>query len=894
MKIRILNKNRIDNSGGYDLSNIQSYVIDDGFTITQNYNETLDSAVIRISHLEEEIDIEPFDEVMLYDDSRFSTIYMCVNDYTLTQNSLDGEGGLTTYNYEINLFSQTKELEGIILPNLSITARKGQSDRPSVADFISTYLNTYGRKTRQQQTGQQAGFGNKWHLATTTPTRKGVRDRFKDIEAPELQWNAPTLREVLTDLMMVDDCIPVLNNGIIDYIDLTQTNDTITNYNYIQKSQSADDYVSEIKMNMQNVLQTRLNGINNSVIVSEFIPFASNQFVMTDDNIVIKTKYPILNVKKLVMCYPLGQTDRYSNFDFNKGDLCNIDGYSLVKEAREYGSLKVLPKLPDNWFQNHGDYFSQYQNFCVFYNRGSNEISGFNTLSKRGWIDPSGISATKILETIIAYDVVSLQRPVFDMFYIEYETTSEQTFSASKDDVGNNYRQIVDNQTNAWVDSYTQGNLEYQKANRLGNQQIMINQRCVNTQTPIKLGDVLDKNIVYQVQYQVYSDYIGVNAYATKEYILRDYFTGVNSKIWTAVRAQDEAFERHDLFKYYCEFSFSQHTEIDYNATEDFALYMLSPFNDSDTTPEPLRYAYINVNSKVSDSEGHDIWYPSQTESAFMYHLNSRVIGRSLAFSVGFEDNALAGTYINVDEISLRQDSGSNRFYFYIPSSATINEGGIPLSVYPYATQDNDFEAEEFVVRFGAYSAIDIIFNQSSDTPNNTINGIIERYKLPLVDDDGAIDENCGIVIDEDIVLHKDNKETPTFTFQYEFCSDTQDIYVGKKFATYEKSIRTIAPPTLSVYNGDYARIDKITTQTDITDYATISVERVSDSVAKLKIDLTGILTGNGLFITDGENNVLLAYKQPINQLHTTIYLNILKDRNKNIYKPDGIKLGEI
>ena len=146
MKITILNKNRINNTGSYGLSNLLSFEIDEGFTITENFNETLNSATIRLSHLTNEIDIDNFDEVILTGDTRFNDLYFCVDDYECIEESLDT--GNKTYTYEITLFSQIKLLEGIILPNLSITPLKSPENKRSVYDYLSLYLNEYGEKIR--------------------------------------------------------------------------------------------------------------------------------------------------------------------------------------------------------------------------------------------------------------------------------------------------------------------------------------------------------------------------------------------------------------------------------------------------------------------------------------------------------------------------------------------------------------------------------------------------------------------------------------------------------------------------------------------------------------------------------------------------------------------------
>ena len=50
--------------------------IDAGCTLIENYNETLDNAVIRVSHLPDELNIEPLDKVELLNDDETHYRYM--------------------------------------------------------------------------------------------------------------------------------------------------------------------------------------------------------------------------------------------------------------------------------------------------------------------------------------------------------------------------------------------------------------------------------------------------------------------------------------------------------------------------------------------------------------------------------------------------------------------------------------------------------------------------------------------------------------------------------------------------------------------------------------------------------------------------------------------------
>ena len=224
------------------------YQIAEGAVFVENGNETLDSGTIILAQLKKKIQIEPYDVVIIYstEDSKckIKQRRMCVDTYTCTQTSLDP----AIYKYEISLFSETKLLEGVLLPSLSITKRPGTMN---VYGYINQYLNEYGPKT----------YINPSNLTGTAKFTLSSRisSKFGSPQCPEMQWNEPTLREVLNDLMMVKDCIPIVKNNVIDYMDLSQEGNEITaeqrkHINYITETQSSQDYVSEIKMNVKNAL----------------------------------------------------------------------------------------------------------------------------------------------------------------------------------------------------------------------------------------------------------------------------------------------------------------------------------------------------------------------------------------------------------------------------------------------------------------------------------------------------------------------------------------------------------------------------------------------------------------------------------------------------------------
>ena len=95
---------------------------------------------------------------------------------------------------------------------------------------------------------------------------------------------------------------------------------------------------------------------------------------------------------------------------------------------------------------------------------------------------------------------------------------------------------------------------------------------------------------------------------------MREYFTGVKSKIrsWK-IASGEEALIRHDLEKYYCEFSYNLHMEIDglsILTNSQIALYFISPVYEYEAAP--IKYGYIRTRYvKAQPQHPLEFYYPS-------------------------------------------------------------------------------------------------------------------------------------------------------------------------------------------------------------------------------------------------------------------------------------------
>lgn len=897
------------------INGVGPYAIDKGWTWIKNYNETLDSAVIKISHISSRIDIQPFDNVQIKNDGNtYVVCYMCVDSYQEVQASLDGP----YYNYTINLFSETKKLENIILPNLSITPHK-LSAPLTIREFAEQVFNLYVLRSRKG-----TPF---WTLNIPSGTELGARfDRV----CPEKQWTTPTLRDVLNDLFMVCDCIPVMQNNVIGLIDLTATRYPITNYNYITRSRSSQDYASELKMNLQNVLQNEY-----TVKTYEYLTFSSESFIVTTNNLFVETQYPILNINHLWIKFPI-LNPAYAETqqgiaqcvpEYQKIDLCNLklvedtETYSIVKEKKEYDVLKAVKYVnSDTITRTTAADFSNYKNTCLYFTRGSNRIFGFSTVNKVTIFNTQTLLELIINLAQLAYlSEQGLDRTIYDVlplsgsksasnagavwygvsFEIEYETTKEVVFSAGKYEILRNERTIMDNQTNAWVNAGSQGNLEYQKANRIGNEVVMINQRSRYLANAIDLGDKLGDEIVYRTEYQVFDSYIDVNAYATKDYILQDYFTGINSKIRTWVNAQDEAFIRHDLYKYYVEFDEENSYEdiwvldslVDTNPRYTSTIKInnvISALNTSNN--EPIKYVAFK-----SDAMGTLENTNQEIVDALLLNIIKRVIGNSIVLTWGFNDNYVGLKVLNVgnhegseqtkdDGIVAESDLGTDwslESFGYSPTpgaqstgytekmlmphikSGSLGQlGGVPLGAFTYCDDDGNFD-RAIVTFFKELTSI----NQIGDRVNQS--NYYNNIRTQVL---GDLRSNTPEFL-LDMRIHKDNKEIITGSLQIEYVSNSKKIYFYDNFLKLNELVEGTS------FTGNFVMISNTPNIDDaVLDVGTVSVQNINDYSAQVIVEHT--TASRYVFICKGNviNNII-----PLVRLDTitSFYINLLRKRDK-------------
>lgn len=738
----------------------KTYNVTDGAVFTENYNETLDSGTILIEQLNEKIDIEPYDRVRIFDDDGRMTIrYMCVDSYECTQTSLKP----LIYSYSITLMSETKLLEGLLCPSLSIT--KNWASPKSVYSYIVQYCNLF----------------NKGKFLVDNR----IYNRFNNVECPEMQWTHPTLREVLTDLMMVGDCIPILKNGYMDFIDISSIGSEISAnqkkyINYIKTSRSSDDYVSDIRMNLVNVAN---NSEDNCTHIVEKIGFRNDSsYLLTTENMQLQSNFPIWKVKRLECWFRVIINANIMDSSTSSPVVHHIN-YDMSRDITEFVLEHDEWLTKDIFYQGFGDtrdvsLDANYRNRCLYYTRGAKNIENFNDKVESTflWIDNS-----KFVWEMIAQDPVNRQiladylynewlveykreHPeaiidgpfTYDMgsfkhaqFQLEYDAIDECVFEATKTNPTRNKRTIIDNQTYSYVDARKQGFLEYLKANRLGNEVELINGRYNDIEAMMPtLSQKINDMIVFRKEITFYKYFIGVNYLATKDYVLQNYFTGVKSKIrsWRVVSGK-EAFVRGDFVKFYANSNIN--TYSDENS-------LIPSYSTLQEYIDNFKYCAIQCNTsegmKPVNTKYADIEYNT---NGIMCEFSRHVVGNSIVFTIRMNDNRYAGNYVS-------NYSGTN---------GRVEQKGISYT-------DNNGELESVTLYF---------YNECN--PNGITGGYNPPYLpsmalKPLVNigttpnvDEGLQLNGLNMVAKIPVQIMKDNKEILQISVQFEINENIDDMF---------------------------------------------------------------------------------------------------------------------
>ena len=720
--------------------------------------------------------------------------------------------GLKTgkYKYQISLFSETKGLETVVLPNVAITQPvPGAGDTLTCFEAINRFVSFYSPLSKIGQNG-------KWeYFREYGIDEEGLKAAFGETICPEFSMNTPTLRECLSQIMLAKDMIPKVVDGVITCLDITKRNgafdydeDAITSD---VDGQSADSYADALKRPLTQAVsddkachRVELLGFRNS-----------DEALLTISNMRLETSLPIYRINSVKMCYYKPVTA--VNAEGTRVKKCILVKQDITKLVRLNAERDVLSQ-DWNEFKDDPptsiDEMAQYKLCTVGYDIGSRYIEGWGVSYSypSGWWSVEKTYIQNIAERLDAiYPVGTYSDGFMDSLgegsFAEYSGISDMVTPFGRDEDG---EWISGRNESVWLKGFlfevdydpmyegalvvskkggsdrvvaqdkSDGSLtmlgkdgvyQREKADRLGNRSRTITARYESVSGLQALGSVEgDDEIVYSITYSVYSKAVLAQYSLAKDYVLKNYYTSV----WAQIRpynylSYDNTITRSELVHAYVVFGDDGKT---YKMpptklwVED-ASGLLSAFSYSEL-PKATGYAQNPDEIVKASFAPIDGFYASDADT-FSY-------GQALCFHASMPDNISYGNYIKDPNPSFNESLG-------------VDEDARTGSVqdwYKAVADEGWFEAEgNFGLAFSPQPDAVGDYDVFTDTENRTaIQQVIDLYRGELL----ALPKVPGGKMEPRIVaalpgIRKDNKEILNVTAEVEYISSTPRICVSPMLA---------------------------------------------------------------------------------------------------------------
>ena len=628
--------------------------------------------------------------------------HMLVDDFDeIIQNVSDN-----IYQYKIRLFSETKGLETVQLPNISITQPISKSSKKSIWFYLKQYVNAFSPCYKIKVNDTEWKYTKKYSLDNS------LSDIFSDTYSPDFTLNAPNLRDVLSQLMIVKDMIPYVEDGVIKAIDITKINGEFNkkNVSLIQSHLSSQNYCDGLRRNYNGGL-----GAEKSCHMVEYIGFRNSSTpLMTIGNMRLETSFPIYKINKLYLCYyKKGVSTKDENISQNY--LCTQDITALVKLNEERQMLSKDWEALRNETQEFKDsttienvikVLSKYYMSTIGYSMESNYITGWG----EKYTYPSNFKNTEVglfdytrttIENIYTYvdkynpygnfnenylenygnialkiggDVSDIATPIKStslklksfFFLVDYEAFYNGAVIQYKDDSLDDIT-INDNANSSLTLLEKDGLAQKEKVNRFSNKNYNIPARysevadykdSTTGKFDIqKLGSELtigseDNIIVYHREYSIYNNCVNATYYASKDYVQKNYFTSVYAKhrTWNLM-SFEESINRQENRRQNILLSTNN---LYYENENIFCFHNISNFIQklfSAFTPSPK---YI-TNDYAPKEDNINYAILVLNGKCYTSDINKFVSGYSLCFNMKMFDNASMGVY--VDAISSMQNN---------------------------------------------------------------------------------------------------------------------------------------------------------------------------------------------------------------------------------------------
>lgn len=734
--------------------------------------------------------------------------HFLVDSFTCDMIDLDKEN----YKYKIDLMSETKRLEKIILPNISIT-QPIVGNKRTIWYYLNQYVKMYSPKIKVADENNGWVYKDKFKIDERSAFDHGFDDEYLKVPvheifddtifAPEISLTAPTLREVLSRLMIVKDCIPVVKNDVIYAMKISDTHGKFltdsSKFSFISESMNSANYSTAFRREYSGAISQK-----NSTHMVEFLGFRNKgNALMTLDNMYLETRFPIYKINTLYLCYykafhvsKSSTGEKYQKLVLIKQDISKLVLQNAVRDA--------LPadwtKLPSGaWSGLTTEEMSKFRLLTLGFDIGSSQITGwgekYSYISDLlGWTH----ATYTYIETIVTmldekypYGVGQLQFLGIDeeldqsfslswkdlmvtpnssdniadklkslFFQMDYIGMYSGAIVHSKENTEDDDIQTSDNCSAALSILEVDGLFEKEKANRLGNNEIGFIARFDNVyEMNDEYNDILgatwgenDEIVIFHREYQIYDDCVLCNFLGTRDYVMKNYFTTVFAKYRTySYASYTESVNRSENDKYLVTLSDDSCLYENNDSTNRMLNLksILSAFSESVINQDLT----IKFNEQVNGG-----YFTFEDGTSYFSDVSQFMSGYSLCFNIKTFDNITNGNYIST--INCYDDGGT-----YIGSAQ---------GWYKMPVSENDGFLEKMGCYFGHFNDNDILENNVVWDGSKTNQLFSKIFAMPLKN------RIPTFSFGKEYNFCKDNKEVINFTLQYELINSDTDLLVSE------------------------------------------------------------------------------------------------------------------
>lgn len=661
------------------------------------------------------------------------------------------------------------------------------------------------------------------------------RERLAAINAPEFAFTSDTLKEVLDQIGGFIHAIPRLEGNKIHFDFLGETEmSNAANYKYVTNtySQNVESYCTKLDSrtdNLVNIIDDAQGVITDPFYDGYKTVRTENVYARIEDsNMIIETKYPIYDVKRLTCGIVPGQT-------YQGGDLT-----PYVFEEADY-----------NRMSSTGGQYPNSKGYALYFSQGQNHIRGLNLKF------PNAIS-----EALENYSIVNILRNtsghsdlnVTDYFGLAFQVSYIPIYSARVEQSKSCIKGMKTPRTLAYNQGANLIETRYYGENMKGVIARLGNVDRLRTFMGRKLTSIPKVGQLFDEEYYISSVAVEFDPYdykctmeLSKDFNRLSQYIGINSQKRYYEVSEKQAYEREINYSDYLVIGDSV-PAFGTGAVTCFGdrglNYITGIFVQSQSEVAPL--TAVTVLCGDSSGENETVTLP----------LVRAAMGNSLVLSFSYEDNYSAG------------------------NQAVYSSAGSVSGYYQQGVQYSDVYGRTEVMHFDMYDG--------RTAPASYAEQLAEGTAIPAVGETGA--NNAPITtatssFSSPFVIEKDSKEAISFNYQIEFVTNRPSIVIGSAmarncwFAVGAQSGHGAKLYILPNRLSKFADVVDLTGATLIESYENTEKCKISNS--QIIFDpVSSTAAGKSWALVDGATNELLIGENVSLAVGQTVPLPVMTPRH--------------